>query len=91
MKTNNFTAGQSARNQTAATTTSSLTPDAQRRKLIVERMEREGQSLQSFMDSVKGYVVNGVVALGTLLKQVESAYPGVTVSDRNHLVKECLR
>jgi len=54
-------------------------------------MEREGQSLQSFLDGLKQYVANGVLSLGTLLKQVETSYPGLSVSDRNHLVKECLR
>jgi len=54
-------------------------------------MEREGQSIQSFMDGIKRFVVNGVIALGTLLKQVEASYPSISVSDRNHLVKDCLK
>jgi|LauGreDrversion4_2_1035121.scaffolds.fasta_scaffold27535_3 hypothetical protein len=43
------------------------------------------------MDGLKRYVANGVLSLGTLLKQVETCYPGLSVSDRNHLVKDCLR
>ncbi len=48
-------------------------------------------SLQSFLDSLKKYISNGFIALGTLLKQVETSYPFINVSDRNFLVKECLK
>ena len=43
------------------------------------------------MDGLKRYVANGVLSLGTLLKQLEASFPGLTISDRNHLVKDCLR
>jgi hypothetical protein len=43
------------------------------------------------MDGLKRFVANGLIPLGTLLKQVETSYPSLNVTDRNHLVKECLK
>jgi hypothetical protein len=43
------------------------------------------------MDGLKRFVTNGSLPLGTVLKQLETSYPSLSVSDRNHLVKDCLR
>lgn len=54
-------------------------------------MEKEGLSLPNFIEGLKRYVTNGLIALGTLLKQFELSYPSISVTDRSFLVKDCLR
>jgi hypothetical protein len=54
-------------------------------------MEKEGISFASFLQSLKRQAGNGMVQLGTLLKSLETNYPTVPFSDRNFLVRECIR
>lgn len=54
-------------------------------------MEREGVGFSSFLETVRKQAVNGVVPLGTVLKSIESSYPTISLSDRNFLVKDCIK
>jgi hypothetical protein len=47
--------------------------------------------IQNFVDSAKRKVVNGCMALGSLLKLFDESYPSISASDRNFLVKDCLK
>lgn len=54
-------------------------------------MEREGIHLQNFMDSLKTQVINGCISLGSLFKSFDPSYPTISKSDRDFLVKDCLK
>ena len=67
-----------------------LTPEEQKRKVIIEKMEKEGVNFQSFFNSLRGMASGGFIQLGSLLKTMEVSYPTISVAERNFLIKDCL-
>lgn len=57
----------------------------------MEKMEKEGVGFQSFFEAIRKNVQGGIIQLGTLLKHIESSYPTVAPSERNFLVRECIK
>jgi hypothetical protein len=63
-----------------------------KRKQIIEKMDREGLiTLSVFIENLRRNVIQGTLAFGALLKQIETNYPTVPNVDRNFLVKDCLK
>ena len=54
-------------------------------------MEKEGVGFTSFLDTIRRLAANGLIPLGTVLKTLESSYPTIPLSDRNFLVKDCIK
>jgi len=54
-------------------------------------MEKEGIGFTSFFNQIRNQVSNGLISLGTILKAIEKNYPSTTISDRNFLIKECIK
>jgi hypothetical protein len=67
-----------------------LTPDEQRRRATIQKMESEGLNFQSFFATLKKSTTAGYLTLGGLLKNIELSYPTIGVNDRNFLIKECI-
>ena len=52
-------------------------------------MQKEGQNVGQFFNSVKAQAIGGTVQLGSLLKKIEMSYPQMSKLDIHNLVKQC--
>jgi hypothetical protein len=54
-------------------------------------MARSGVNLNSLFDGLKRQAQGGLLSLGTVLKALETSFPKLSLTERNLLVKDCIR
>ena len=68
-----------------------MSVDDQKKRSIVESLDRQGAPIKAFIDGLKKVGANGLVPLGTVLKGLETSFPKLSPTERTFLVKDYIR